>query len=111
MPVPKSRTKHVDLLKQVAGLLLIPESIVFLDVGTSKRSTVRIWTEGMDYNEKARIRAKKDEIKDLASKINAKVAMSDRHPLGEDGQIEFEKRRRKARSSAQKSRNVAATDE
>lgn len=106
MPVSKSRTKHVDLIRQIASILIIPESIVFLDVVNTKRSTVRIWTEGMDTNEKARIRAKKDEIKALASKIGAKVAMSDKHPLGSGGQIAFEKRRRGARSAALKVRKL-----
>lgn len=110
MPVSKSRTKHVDLIKEVASLLLIPESIVFLDVINTKRSTIRIWSEGMDTNEKARIRAKKEEIKALASKINVKIAMSDKHPLGDDGQIELEKRRRKGRSAAQKARKAASND-
>lgn len=110
MPVPKSRTKHVDLVKQVASTLLIPESIVFLDVVNAKRSTIRIWTEGMDSHEKARIRAQKDEIKALAAKINVKIAMSDKHPLGEDGQSEFERRRRKARSAALKGRKAQVSE-
>ncbi len=117
MPVSKYRIKHVDLIREIASLLLIPESIMFLDVVNLKRSCIRIHTEGMDANEKARIRAKKDEVKDLTSKFDAdswggivKIAMSDRHPLGEAGQIEFEKRRRQARTERQKMRQRARKD-
>lgn len=102
MPISKAQK---DFGKQVAAMLLIPESIVFLDVINSKRSTLRICTKGMDFDEKARIRAMKNEIKALASKINVKIAMSDKHPLGESGQIAYTLRRRKARKNALRDRN------
>jgi len=93
-------------MRQIASLLQIPESIVFLDVVNAKRSTIRIWTEGMTTTEKATIRANKSKIKALAAKTGAKVALSDRHPLGEDGQSAFEKRRRASRSAALKGRKL-----
>jgi hypothetical protein len=136
MPISKARTKQAGLVKQVAALLGISESVVYLDIIGSereicscgggsfkcdtcpeapctllpprvRRSTVRIWTGNMDEDEKARLRSKKEEVKALAAPLNTKIAMSDRHPLGNHGQVALESRRRAWRGKASKRRKEA----
>lgn len=109
MPVPKSRTQQVRLVDEIADFLGIDSSVVFLDAvapiaaagkgkNTRKRkNTLRIWTGNMDGDEKRRIIALKDEVKAMAGAVDTKIALSDRHPLGDDGQIAFEERRRASR--------------
>jgi hypothetical protein len=109
MPVPKSRLKQVGLIEEIAELLQIDPSLVFLDAlplrdrtddaddirakrsRGHRRNTIRIWTQHMDDGEIDRLHGLKDEAKAMAAKVNTKVAMSDRHPLSQAG---FEERRR-----------------
>jgi hypothetical protein len=118
MPVPKSRRKQVVLVNEVARFLEIDPSVVFLDAvpmstggediarrRKHRKNTLRIWTGNMDEGEKDRIRGLKDEVKSMASKVNTKIAMSDRHPLGDDGQAAFEERRRAQRGKKWTARN------
>lgn len=112
MPVPKSRRQQAALVTQVAEFLQIDPSVVFLDAvpmsendrvslerrRANRRNTLRIWTGNMDGDEKDRIRALKSEVKAMAAAVNTKIALSDRHPLGEDGQMAFEERRRAQRA-------------
>ncbi len=116
MPVSKLNAMNVDdVIEQIAELLQITEDKVFLSSfcaqGTATHLTIRIWTEGMATEEKDRIRSKKDETKALASKIKAKIAMSDKHPLGNRGQEQFEVRRRKTRSARYAARKKAKVHE
>lgn len=110
MPVPKSRKKQAGLVEEVAKFLGIDPSVVFLDAVPMssgdkdvarrrkfRRNTLRIWTGNMDGDEKDRIRDLKDEVKAMAAAVNTKIALSDRHPLGDDGQAAFEERRRAQR--------------
>ena len=118
MPVPKSRSKQVGLVEKVATFLKIDPSAVFLDAVPMssgdpdvarrrkfRKNTLRIWTGNMDGDEKDRIRGLKDEVKVMAAAVNTKIAMSDRHPLGDDGQAAFEERRRSQRGKKWSARN------
>jgi hypothetical protein len=111
MPVPKSRQKQATLVTQVAQFLQIDPCVVFLDAvpmsdskedverrRKNRKNTLRIWTGNMDGDELDRIRGLKDEVKAMAAKVNTKIAMSNRHPLGDDGQAAFEERRRSQRA-------------
>ncbi len=137
MPVPKARAKQADLVHRVADLLQISPSVVFLDaipvssgktakelyiteeefqkrlaLSRSKRkNTLRIWTGDMNGDEELRIREMKAEVKALCATENTKVALSDRHPLGNDGQAAFEHRRRKDRGKRYASRKLAGVTE
>jgi hypothetical protein len=123
MPVPKSRRKQVGLVDDVATFLGIDPSAVFLDAVPMssgdpdvarrrkfRKNTLRIWTGNMDGDEKDRIRDLKDEVKAMASAVNTKIAMSDRHPLGDDGQSAFEERRRAQRGKKWSARNPDRKD-
>jgi hypothetical protein len=119
MPAPKSRRKQVGLVDEVATFLGVDPSVVFLDavpMSSSERhtaeqrrkwrkNTLRIWTGNMDGDEKDRIRGLKGEVKVMAAAVNTKIAMSDRHPLGDDGQVAFEERRRAQRGKKWSARN------
>lgn len=118
MPVPKSRSKQVGLVAEVAAFLGIDPRDVFLDAVPMssgdpdverrrkfRKNTLRIWTGNMDGDEKDRIRGLKDEVKLMAAKVNTKIAMSDRHPVGDDGQAAFEERRRAQRGKKWSARN------
>jgi hypothetical protein len=118
MPVPKSRSKQVDLVEQVALFLGIDSGVVFLDAVPMssgdpdvarrrkfRKNTLRIWTGNMDGDEKDRIRGLKDEVKAMAAIVNTKIAMSDRHPTGDDGSSAFEERRRAQRGKKWSARN------
>jgi hypothetical protein len=118
MPVPKSRQKQASLVTEVAQFLQIDTSVVFLDAvpmsegresaerrRKNRKNTLRIWTGNMDGDEKDRIRALKDEVKVMAARVDTKIALSDRHPLGDDGQAAFEERRRAQRAKKWSARN------
>lgn len=136
MPVPKALAKQADLVDRVAELLEIDRSLVFLDTlplssgrtakelhiteeelearltknRSKRKNTLRVWTGNMDSDEKDRIRSLKDEVKALCATENTKVALSARHPHGDDGQIMFERRRRQSRSVRYKNRNAKVED-
>jgi len=123
MPVPKSRRKQVGLVDEVAKFLGVDPSVVFLDAVPMssgdpdvarrrkfRKNTLRIWTGNMDGDEKDRIRGLKDEVKVMAAAVNTKIAMSDRHPLGDDGSSAFEERRRSQRGKKWAARNPARKD-
>jgi hypothetical protein len=110
MPVPKSRIQHASLVQEVAELLGISMDFVFLDVIKPNKNTIRVWTGDMKRNEKLRIMDLKKETKALAAKLHTKIAMSDKHPLGEDGQMAYEKRRRQGRSGARRDRAKKETE-
>ncbi len=100
MPVPKKRAGSIDLRNQVADLLQIPVSTVFI-TGT-KRMELRIWTEGMSPQEIARLRAFHMRVKTLALGFGVKrTSLSALHPR-EAQSVEDERRR--GRGKARKER-------
>ncbi len=100
MPVPKKRAGSVDLRNQVADLLQIPVSTVFI-TGT-KRMELRIWTESMAPQEVERLKTFHLRVKTLAQGFGVKrTSLSELHPR--DAQA-LEDERRRGRGKARKER-------